>query len=170
MKIDELIPKNLMRLKSVLIGSQIWSHENITLPVDGCVCYDDNPDNCLVFGPLYTYSQALVLVQKFPGWRLPSKEDVDTLISFLGGMSKAGKEIKVGGSSNFNALLAGYRATNGKYCRKGEQTGFWTSTPDGDDKAWKFYVTAEDESIKFHPVSRNYGDSIRLIKEVDRKL
>jgi len=94
-----------------------------------------------------------------------SKEDVDTLIAFLGGHDKAGKELKVGGSSGFNALLAGYReAKNGKYYRINEQTGFWTSLAEDANTAWKFYLTIEEDNINFHPVYKKYGDSVRLIK------
>jgi len=47
------------------------------------------------------------VVEKIPGWRLPIKADVDILIAVLGGEEKSGKELIVGGSSSFNALMAG---------------------------------------------------------------
>jgi uncharacterized protein (TIGR02145 family) len=152
--------------KTVKIGSQIWSAENISVPLAGSVCYEDNPENCKTFGPLYTYAQAKEVANKFPGWRLPTKADVDLLIAFLGGEEKAGKELKQGGVSGFNALMAGYRESqNGKYYRINKQTGFWTSTPGSGQTAWKFYMSVEKENINFHPVDVKYGDSIRLIKE-----
>lgn len=150
---------------TVKIGNQTWAAQNISLPIKGSVCYENNPENCKTFGPLYTYAQALDVTKKFPGWRLPTKEDVYTLIAVLGGQDKAGKELKVGGSSGFNALLAGYReAQNGKYYRINEQTGFWTSLAENAKTAWKFYLTIEEDKVNFHPVHKEYGDSIRLIK------
>jgi len=150
---------------TVKIGNQTWSAQNISIPIEGTVCYENNLENCKTFGPLYTYEQALAIAKQFPGWRLPTKEDVDTLIAFTGGHDKAGKELKAGGSSGFNALLAGYReAKNGKYYRINEQTGFWTSLAEDANTAWKFYLTIEEDNINFHPVHKEYGDSIRLIK------
>ena len=157
--------KQNVEFTTVKIGNQTWSAQNISIPIKGSVCYENNPENCKTFGPLYTYAQALDVAKKFPGWRLPTKEDVDTLIAFLGGQDKAGKELKVGGSSGFNALLAGYReAQNGKYYRINEQTGFWTSFAENAKTAWKFYLTIEEDNVNFHPVYKGYGDSIRLIK------
>lgn len=154
-----------LQLNSVQIGQQVWTSENVDVLIEGGVCYDNDPQHCKVYGPLYTFEQAITIVNNFPGWRLPSKADVDTLIEFLGGASTAGKELKVGGSSGFNALMAGFReAKNGKFYRINKQTGFWTSTSDSDETAWKYYLTIEQDSINFHPVSKNYGDSIRLIK------
>jgi uncharacterized protein (TIGR02145 family) len=151
----------------VKIGQQTWTAENISIHVDGCQCYENNPDNCKVFGPLYTHAQAMEAANNFPGWRLPTKKDVEILISFLGGQTNAGEELKVGGSSGFNALFAGFReAKNGKYYRLNQQTGFWTSTTEDEETVWKFYLMIEKRALSFHPVSKKYGDSVRLIKVV----
>ena len=160
-----IIKENALQFKVADIGDQTWSAENISIPVEGASCYENNPENCECFGPLYTQTQAMEAAQKFPGWRLPTKTDVDILIAFLGGKTLAGKELKVGSSWGFNALFAGYRdALNGRYYRINEQTGFWTSTTVGEEKAWKFYLTIEQDILNFHPVSKNYGDSVRLVK------
>jgi uncharacterized protein (TIGR02145 family) len=155
----------IQQFKTVKVGNQTWVAENISIPINGSVCYDNNSENCKKFGQLYTYKQALDIAKKFPGWRLPTKEDIGILIDYLGGKEKAGKELKVGGTSGFNALLAGYReAQDGKYYRINEQTGFWTSTAEDKTTAWKFYITIEEENINFHPVYKKYCDSVRLIK------
>ena len=160
-----IIKEQTLQFKIVNIGDQTWSGENISIPLEGAACYENNPENCKLFGPLYTHAQATEVAENFPGWRLPAKSDVETLMAFLGGKIIAGKALKVGGSSGFNALFAGYRdALNGKYYRIHEQTGFWTSTAMGEEKAWKFYLTTEQDILNFYPVSKNYGDSIRLIK------
>jgi uncharacterized protein (TIGR02145 family) len=156
---------NDKQFETVTIGNQTWSATNISIPVEGSMCYEHDAENCKKFGPLYSYQQALELETKFPGWRLPTKQDVDALISFLGGKTKAGKALKVGGSSGFNALMAGFKeARNGKFYRINEQTGFWTSTSAGEETAWKFYIAIEQDDINFHPVFKKYGDSVRLIK------
>ena len=77
-------------LKSVKIGNQIWSAENISIPIKESVCYENNSSNSKTFGQLYTFEQALEVVEKFPGWRLPTKEDILELIKYLGGNEVAG--------------------------------------------------------------------------------
>jgi uncharacterized protein (TIGR02145 family) len=123
---DLTTKKNLMNeIKSVKIGRQTWSANNISVPVNGMVCYENSSENCKIFGPLYTYEQALEAEKQFPGWRLPTKKDVEELIAFLGGKPMAGSKMKQGGDSGFNALMAGFReADDGKYYRLHEQTGF----------------------------------------------
>jgi uncharacterized protein (TIGR02145 family) len=162
---EPMLLDSIAHLETVNIGNQTWSASNVSIPIEGSVCYEDNFEYCKIFGPLYTYHQALEVEKKFPGFRLPTKDDVDILIEFLGGIDNAGKELKVGGRSGFNALLAGFRKPNsGTYERINKQTGFWTSTAGEPGTAWKLYLTIEEERIYFHPVYEKYGDSIRLLK------
>lgn len=68
------------------------------------------------------------------GWHIPSTEEFDELIEYLGGMEKASTKLKstaswkINGtnSSGFNALAVGGRVGTGEFDGKNEYSGFWT--------------------------------------------
>jgi len=53
-----MVPSANSQFKTIKIGNQTCSAENISIPIKGNVCYETNPQNCKTFGPLYTYAQA----------------------------------------------------------------------------------------------------------------
>jgi uncharacterized protein (TIGR02145 family) len=74
--------------------------------------------------------------------------------------------LKIGGKTGFGALYAGFlEPEDNTFRRTGKQTGFWTETAADEQEAWKFYLRVEDNQIRFHPVSKLYGDSIRLVRD-----
>jgi len=68
------------------------------------------------------------------GWHVPSTEEFDELIDYLGGIEKASSKLKsttlwktVGtNSSGFNVFPVGFRVGSGEFDGKNEETGFWT--------------------------------------------
>ncbi|WP_290733874.1 MULTISPECIES: fibrobacter succinogenes major paralogous domain-containing protein [unclassified Fibrobacter] len=91
-------PRDGKKYRTVTIGSQVWMAENINYkPKDGWVlrksfCYDGNEDNCEKYGRYYVWD---VLGKVCPtGWRLPSKNDFETLLSEVGEITLIGKKLK----------------------------------------------------------------------------
>jgi uncharacterized protein (TIGR02145 family) len=68
------------------------------------------------------------------GWHVPSTEEFDELIGYLGGFEKASSKLKsttlwntVGtNSSGFNAIPIGIRVGTGEFDGKKEEAGFWS--------------------------------------------
>lgn len=125
-------PRDGQKYKMIKIGDQIWMAENLRYVAPGSNCCRERDLNanlhprastmvlallstqdgqtsqrcCKEYGRLYDWQTAMVSAP--PGWHLPSSEEWEKLIQFLGGSKKkAGRQLKQYGSSGFNAKMAG---------------------------------------------------------------
>jgi uncharacterized protein (TIGR02145 family) len=164
------------RYKVVKIGTQTWFAENLAYkPVSGDFwAYDDNKNNIAKYGYLYFWETAKNVCPA--GWHLPSIEEWNTLINFLGGRSKAGGRLKAAAgwkspsqeasnSSGFSALPGGNRAVGGSFYHLGEDALFWSSTPEGSKSAWKIRLSCDHDSVGFEDSIRLTGRSVRCIMD-----
>ena len=87
-------PRDGQTYKTVKIGDQIWLAENLNYdPAAGnSWCYEDDTANCAVYGRLYDWETAKTACPA--GWHLPSEDEWDQLIAFLGGEAAAGGKIR----------------------------------------------------------------------------
>lgn len=157
----------------VIIGTQTW--KNVNLAVDdgqGGVKIIEDP----VYGTSYYYLQSAAdrIASNISGWHLPSESDWSTLITYCGGLSVAGKQLKstYGWSVNvgtddygFCALPLGcYWASTSKF--KNQMAFFRTSTSGGSYNKCVAMYNDYQVTISANSNLRNsdYG-SVRLIKD-----
>ncbi len=146
---------------TVLIGEQCWMKENLNVGIivsdfeqkDNQViektCYSNDAANCGAYGGLYTWHEATQWGQNEQGicpdgWRLPSKDDWQILVSELG-IEDAGQRMKVSkdhtpswdgnNSSGFTAIPGGVGYEN-NFGRMDKWAVFWSSTSEDDNYAW----------------------------------
>ncbi len=139
----------------VAINSQEWLKENLNIgtmadPSDNNKiekwCYQDNETNCAVGGALYSKDEAMQYSDKEgaqgicpSGWHIPTDNDWKNLEASLCMAQEdidnqgwrgedQGTQIKIGGTSGFDAMLAGYRADTGKYYYRDSLARFLSST------------------------------------------
>ncbi len=116
------------------------------------------------------------------GWHIPSHYEFTTLERAVctsdtcatdfpydestGGFfgTNEGAELKSGGSSGFNALLAGYSAS-GHTLSLGERCYFWSSSQ--TNGAWDRYLDSRYTTVGRYDSAMFYGFSIRCIKDAD---
>ncbi|MDR0517795.1 MAG: hypothetical protein LBH25_12195 [Fibromonadaceae bacterium] len=82
------------KYRYVEIGTQTWMAEDLNFSSDGNIgkCYENNPDNCDKYGRLYFWNTAKYVCPS--GWHLPTDEEWQILIDFVGGNEIAGKKLK----------------------------------------------------------------------------
>jgi uncharacterized protein (TIGR02145 family) len=121
--------------KYVIIGTQTWMAENLRYETSNTKCYDNNPDNCKIYGILYDWNAANTACPL--GWHLPTDSEWYTLInfaSFAAAMKlKANSELWAYGKGTddfgFTALPGGYYRYGGySFMHIWEVAGFWSAT------------------------------------------
>lgn len=110
-------------------------------------------------GGLYTYDKA---VAKF-GSSLPTKEQLEELKNSCS-WSWTGSGYKVTGPSGASIILpaAGYRDCSGSVYLVGSNGYYWSSTPNGSDRAWDLGFNSIE--VRMRNYDRCIGRSVRLVR------
>jgi uncharacterized protein (TIGR02145 family) len=111
------------------------------------------------------------------GWHVPSRSEFETLISDTGGAEQAGGNLKESGffhwknpntgANNiygFSGLPAGYHGQNTSFQYLEEKTFFWSSVAGLSNNAWTISLEYSNSAITETWIQRNYGFTIRCIK------
>ena len=131
-------------------------------------------------GYYYTWDAAMNVCPS--GWSLPTDADWATLeeaaVEGVSGIdwlniyddtpdwrgTTEGTSLKVGGSSGFEAKLAGYRSTNGSFYKRGDKTYLWSSTESGSN-AYRRYQNSSYATVYRLTSSKAHGFSVRCLKD-----
>ncbi|WXT99321.1 MAG: hypothetical protein Ctma_0017 [Catillopecten margaritatus gill symbiont] len=175
---------DVVELASITIGTQTWSASNVSLvPTTNNVLGTDywnayvgtngSGDTSDEDGYYYTWDAAMNVCPS--GWSLPSDADWKVLEGQLG-MSVANQEatgwrgtdegtkLKVGGSSGFEAKLAGDRDTDGSFYSRGDSTHLWSSTESGSN-AYRRYLYTSNAAVYRGTINKAIGFSVRCLKD-----
>ncbi len=176
--------------RTVIIGGRCWMAENIKSSVnaDGNdidrYCYEDNVDNCEIYGGLYDWKTADRVCSQ--GWALPTDDDWSQAEIALGMKEEEASSLgwresgNVGdkmksiddcfvigssdcGTGGFEALMAGYRDIDGNYFAIESFGYFWTSSESGPN-AWFRYMRLDDSWSYRSTHEKDRALSVRCIK------
>jgi uncharacterized protein (TIGR02145 family) len=115
--------------KYVIIGEQTWMAENLRYVTPNAKCYDNNPDNCEIYGILYDWNTANVACPL--GWHLPNDAEWNMLGRNSETKLKANSELWISGKGTddfgFTALPGGYYRSS-YFLRIREEAAFWSAT------------------------------------------
>lgn len=135
--------------KKIKIGNQTWMSENLKyITSKSSWCYDNKTENCDKYGRLYDWKTANRACPA--GWHLPSNNEWQALIDYLGGGNDVtGGKLKstsewndantfgITNSSGFSALPGGYRSNGGGvFFNLGNNSFWWSATESGGAYAW----------------------------------
>ena len=183
--------------KALKIGEQTWMLDNmaylpsVSLSTDGSshdpyyYVYDYEgtdvsaakvTDNYKTYGVLYNWEAARTACRV--GWHLPSDDEWDQLIDYLGGENDAGGKMKetesnywknpnIGAtnSSNFSALPGGYRFANGSFDLMGTDAIFWSSSEIDSNTAGRLILRYYYSETSYSYSYEGYGFSVRCLKD-----
>lgn len=165
--------------KTVKIGNQVWMAENLNYNIDSLksMCYNNSVDSCFKYGRLYNWSAANSVCPQ--GWHLPTIDEWDTLVSYVGsGTAKITLKSASGWDKNgtndfgFTALPAGnYQGGyHDDFYSVGSATTFWSAGEyeECSSAGYCIYTPTISNEIGFYRESIKYKElylySIRCIE------
>ena len=186
---------------TILIGNQCWMKENINigLKIEGSqtqtnnssiekYCYNDLESNCDLYGGLYQWSEMMNYTPSsntnpsgrigicIEGWHIPSFDEWQQLITYLGGGSIAGGAMKEEGTSHWTSpntgatnssgftALPGGSAASGTYSDLGLFGNFWTTLESTNTSAYDLFLSNEYSTASLSTLNKNTGGSVRCLK------
>jgi len=183
----------------VYIGDQIWLNENLKVthfcngdPIPnvigaewsslttGAYCdYDNNENNSTTYGRLYNWFATNDSRNLAPeGWHIPSDEEWQNLIEFIGGNSIASGKMKEQGTehwnspnagatneSGFSALPSGSRSSYGDFYGLFDVARFWFSSEYDSINAWWADLVNWNSEFSIVYDNKKYGNSVRCVRD-----
>ena len=157
--------------------------ENLNYETTDSYCYNDSVVNCNKNGRLYGWNDAMDACPS--GWRLPTKADIETLFTAVGGEPIADRMLKAtsGWTLNgwksaengldtysFSARPTGYGWPEGGFDASVFDMYFWTSSDDrnflpGLDFRWCLWISYERGQVQIVGRPMDYKLSVRCIKD-----
>ncbi len=145
-------------------------------------CYDNSSTNCTNEGAFYNWNEMMAYTTTEgaqgicpSGWHIPTDAEQYTLDNYLATgicdanrlgweCDPAGTALKSGGSSNFNAILGGYRHDIGSFFNQGTLARLWSSSESGTN------AFTRSTHITLNTVNRSagvkaYGFSVRCLQD-----
>lgn len=162
-------------------GSKTWPHLTT-----GAYCFYNNSfELSRIYGNLYNWEAVHDRRNLAPeGWHVPTDDDWQELVEYLGGDAQAGGKMKsIGtveggdglwaqpneGATNecgFSALPGGYRSWNGHFGGKGNSSYFWSSTETSSGTAYSRYLLNDTSKVyRYDSSAKQAGYSIRCVKD-----
>ena len=170
----------------VKIGDLTWMAENLNFETAGSFCPEGDSRNCKRLGRLYSWAEARSVCPE--GWRLPTKEDFESLVAAqYSSQSRAGAALKSrdgwfkkGNGSDefgFNALPAGYRGaiskaddgsiSGGKFDGIGGYAYFWSATEDSENpesNAYYLFLSFSSDAASLNAFAKEDYRSVRCVR------
>ena len=158
--------------KTVKIGNRTWMAQNLNY-ADSAItpsivgqswCFDDDPEKCKVAGRLYTWNVAVDVCPD--GWHLPTKAELDTLISLRERVlkSQVGWADKNGVDAvGFSIIPAGIRTSSDSiFGGDGSYAFFWTASEKTDSLAYGLIMDDNSDMLEF---DTGEGFSVRCVND-----
>jgi len=175
--------------KWVKIGDQIWMAENLNYDVQNNttdVCYDNDADNCVMFGRLYNWATAMSIDAVYnssnyttltnhkgicpEGWHISNSAEWDVLTNFVGTSSSIklrGWNINGNGTDNygFSALLGGNGESDGSFYSVGNYGGWWSTNETSSYHALSWLMSFFNADAYAYEFDKSYLFSLRCLKD-----
>ena len=139
-------------------GDQLWLGENLRYRPDdleGIFCFDDVEANCEEDGVIYNFAGAENACPA--GWGLATRAQWQTLVDAFGGNTTAGAALREGGSSGFDAELAGFGNAS-TFFERSVSVRYWINASN------RIMVRSDRDAVSFNVTESDLRHCVRCIK------
>ncbi|MBC8047004.1 MAG: hypothetical protein H7Y00_09435 [Fimbriimonadaceae bacterium] len=152
--------------KVIVLDGRAWMAEPMRYKTSNSWCYGGKKKNCKLYGRMYTWGDAQIACPQ--GWQLPSNEEWESLITYLGGDKKAGNFFAARDTSTFY-LTFGYPPNiYGRFADDANELHFWSTTQFNDNTAWHYFIIKDKlPLISSSYISKNYHLNCLCVKNDD---
>jgi uncharacterized protein (TIGR02145 family) len=155
--------------------------KNLTTP--GYCWYNNDEETYKdIYGAFYNWNTVTTGKLCPVGWHVPSAEEVQTLITYLGGSNVAGGKMKETGTTHwkapnteatnscgFTGLPGSFRNISGYFYPNSEQGDSWTSFSDIYNPVYLILFYNMADADLFDVLGKACGLSVRCIKDTPKK-
>jgi uncharacterized protein (TIGR02145 family) len=160
------------KYRIVQIGEQVWFAENLNYNVSGSKCYDNFDSNCEIYGRLYDWETAKTVCPS--GWHLPTKEEWDVMMAYIGVPSgwklkatSGWKEYqgKVGGTDDYGfSALPGGLLQGGNFVNVNIFSYFWSASENNSENANAMQMSWTNDDASGKALIKSYLLSVRCLQ------
>ena len=170
--------------KWVKIGDQIWMAENLAYGMYGSLIYNNDVNNLISYGRLYSASMAKEVCPA--GWHLPTDEEWQQLEIAIGinpyevgedgsrGTNEGTKLKAISGWNNnsngtddfgFSALPGGFCGYRGVFYNIGFESYWWSATESNDGHVYCRILSDDTAVLRTKNFYPGYQMSVRCVKD-----
>jgi len=152
--------------KTVVIGTQTWTAENLNYPATDSKCYSGSEANCVKYGRLYTWATANTVCPE--DWHLPSQAEWEVMLAYIGERKKLKATGGWNSNSNgtdeygFSALPGGYGYGTSSFIDVGDDGTWWSTS---ESSTTSIYIMSIIHGWRNGNKSSDHWFSIRCLKD-----
>lgn len=165
--------RDKQKYRLVKIGNLEWFGDNLNYKMADSYCFDDDENQCMVYGRLYKWDAAKIACPE--GFRLPTHEDFENLWTEAGADFNAAYLLKTTygwkGETNgndtlkFSAMPAGNRFDDETYGNMNKFAFFWSDAhEEGSNDAQVWFMTNKSMGFSYSNKPKIFGFSVRCVR------
>lgn len=185
-------PRDYKVYRTTEIGALVWTAENMRYEVEGSRCFNDQDSNCVKFGRLYNWTQAMDFKSYYlrntaedsihrpyhqgicmPGWHVPDTLEWKYLMAYTDIVNEDPYGFKILHSGFYNNYFFSYWDTDDGFISSTEsdemdyyvdynQDTFFDETIPAT-RVYSFSIYPKDTTI--YSASKSHGFSLRCVKD-----
>lgn len=150
-------------LEQGAIITREWFSSNLNYEKEGSYCYKNYPEYCESYGRLYSWQAAVNVCPS--GWHLSTQEEWDLLTRKYGGIKIAAGEIKEGGDSGLNIIMAGFGEPDGTYIDIGVNGYYWNTPGINSKVPGLITFHTGEEYLSADQINETHRNSVRCVRD-----